>query len=93
MQRDMKLIYELLVVAEAIDGAVRVDIPTFPEYSDTQVQFHMNLCMEAEYLQAGPWSRMQEVTRYTFMRPLTWNGHEALARLRDNREIISGKAT
>ena len=92
MQRDMKLIYKLLVVAESVDGTVRADIPTFPEYSDTQVQFHVKLCMEAGFLQAGPWSRMQEVTRFTFMRPLTWNGHEALARLRDTREIISGKA-
>ena len=92
MQRDMKLIYKLLVVAESVDGTVRVDIPVFPEYSDTQVQFHVKLCMEAGYLQAGPWIRMQEVTRFTFMRPLTWNGHEALARLRETREIISGKA-
>ena len=78
MKRDMALIKAILKFVECNGTGADspLTLPEFPQYTDEQVQYHATLCVQAGYIehvgsQAG-----------VFPTLLTWDGHEALDRMR-----------
>lgn len=82
MQRKMKLIRKLLEYVEMSHTEQSLPIPEIDDYSEAEVHYHLGLCEEAGYLVlyqpdfAGAGRRFSGIAR------LTWNGHEALDKLR-----------
>ncbi len=80
MKREMRLIYLIL---DYVEGALTIgDIP-LPEFRDYQrneiIEYHVRLCSEAGYLNIVSDPATKLPTRIELM---TWNGHEALDKLR-----------
>ena len=80
MKRDMVLVMEILEKVEAIDeeGISIFNVDEFDgKYTETQIEYHVRLCRDAGLVD-GP-SNMGEAVS-----GLTWAGHDALARMRNN---------
>ena len=78
MQRHMKLILKLLEYAtDQANGEIRP--PEFNGYSHEQVQYHVELCSQAGYMQVRKLSGKRRNYRVV---SVTWQGHEALEKLR-----------
>ena len=82
MQRKMKLICKILAYIERVYGSNGVPTPEFPDYSDSQVHYHIGLCLQAGYLTAQVVSGAEERFPRYEIGTLTWQGHEALEALR-----------
>ena len=82
MRRDMKLILKILECAErrTVGGFSAVD--DCPAYSWEVVHYHVGLCAQAGYLEARQISGAEEPHVRYEIGNLTWDGHEALGRLR-----------
>lgn len=82
MKRYMKLILLLLEYAEQ-QTTRRFSPPELDEYTEEQVHYHVGLCGEAGYLHIEKATTTGSLVkpRYT-IDSLTWEGHEALERLR-----------
>ena len=78
MELDTKLIKAILKYVEKNDdGTGRpMAVPELPGYSSTEVTYHVNLCSQAGYVTT------QETSAEPYLRSLTWQGHQELARLR-----------
>ena len=72
----MQLIKAILKFAEGKPDANPVACPDIPGYTTEQVTYHVGLCAEAGYIKASA------TMDATYIRYLTWNGHEALDGLR-----------
>ena len=75
MQRDMHLIKQILKYVERYGPGAKgwLEDPEIPGYTDDQIEYHIGLCKQAGYL------AMHKVGR---LKGLTWEGHNALDRLR-----------
>ena len=75
MKRDMKLIKLILKHAEKSEPDRRgwIDEPEIPGYEDTQIGYHLTLCVEAGYIRVNSTGQILA---------LTWAGHSALDDLR-----------
>ena len=82
MYRDMALIRKLLGYAESRVKGDPILPPAFDGYGPEQIHYHVGLCKEAGYLHAQKTSCAGESYDLYEMRHLTWEGHEALDRLR-----------
>ena len=82
MKRDMTLIQAILTHTENICYGNWCEPPTFPNYSDRQVHYHVSLCQQAGYLEAQKTTGADAPYHRFVLRNLTWSGHEALERLR-----------
>ncbi|MCY4655045.1 MAG: DUF2513 domain-containing protein [Dehalococcoidia bacterium] len=79
MKRKMKLIRKILEFSEEyFDGANRLPVPEMKDYSDSQIEYHVRLCLEAGYLRADTRNEGSVYAIYG----LTWQGHELLDQLR-----------
>lgn len=79
MKRNMDLIRDILLYVEENAGqkAGKLCIPSFPEYENDFVDYHIRLCHEAGYIVASfPAQDRPHIAN------LTWDGHEALERMR-----------
>lgn len=80
MKRHMDLIRLILAHVESATRLGRIPVPEISGYDEHEVQYHLRLCEEADYLvckrrETGE----RKVTRIVRM---TWAGHEALDELR-----------
>ena len=76
MKRYQELIRKLLEWSEQQTTRTPQSPPEISGYTPDQVQYHVGLCGEAGYL------RVQEMAEGQYViRCLTWEGHEALAKM------------
>ena len=79
MRRNMNLIRKILKHVElnaTMDDVL--DVPHFPGFDDSVVLYHVELCIQAEFITSiTPGSGQVLIQR------LAWAGHEELARLRN----------
>ena len=78
MRREIGLIKLILKYVErngTPDGRA-LNPPEFPDRTDEDIDYHMDLCAQAGYM------TMERVQTRMFPKRLTWNGHEALDALR-----------
>ena len=79
MQRHRQLILKLLEFAvDQTNGDVQP--PEIPGYTAQQVQYHVELCSQAGYMKVRKLGGKK--ARYRIL-SLTWQGHEALVKLRE----------
>lgn len=79
----MKLIYLILDHAARNITRGEVSVPQdLGEYTDTQIHYHVGLCVQAGYLRATGTVRTDGLGRFKGLAGLTWDGHEALDELR-----------
>ena len=79
MQRHRELILKLLEFAvDQTNGDVHP--PEFSGYTAQQVQYHVELCSQAGYMEVR---RLQGKRRRYRIVSVTWQGHEALEKLRE----------
>ena len=82
MQRKIKLIREILQYVETEHADSAVAVPEFNSYDDVQVHYHIGLCVEAGYLISSNPAVSKGQRKFSTIQRLTWEGHEALDRLR-----------
>lgn len=82
MERYMSLIRKILEHVAAQQDLAFHDAPKCSKYSALQVHYHIGLCQEAGYLHAEKISGAEEPFPRYEAGVLTWEGHEALERLR-----------
>ena len=75
----------MLEHAECYADGSGLNAPEFDEYSDAQVNYHIGLCAQAEFMHVQPEPRtmVDTQTRYHIVN-LTWAGHEKLDEMRRN---------
>ena len=76
MQRKMRLIRELLEWAEVNTEGRSLSAPELEEYSSNEIQYHIELCRQAGFLE------VERSRPYLRIKDLTWAGHSKLDKLR-----------
>ena len=80
MKRHRKLIFEILKYVESAKAnGEKIPLPEFDDYNRHEVEYHVKLCEEAGYVDLVV--SAQDHSPEAIVR-LTWNGHNALDRLR-----------
>ena len=98
MKRDFDLIRKLLVYFEEKSGPEHMKIPPIKDYDELTIKYHLVLLHDAGLLRCEPQTsstsdRVIEVLPFD----LTWDGHEFLAKIRDDglwqktKDTILGK--
>lgn len=84
MKRDPNLVRALLLHYEQKPTDRADPCPTVPEYTDSEVKYHLILMYEAGFLRAEP--ELTKTRRVIKVHPfsLTWQGHEFLEASRDD---------
>ena len=85
MKRDFDLVRKLLVYFEEKPGPEHVKIPPIEGYDELTIKYHLFLLHDAGLLRCEPQTssssdRVIEVLPFD----LTWDGHEFLAKIRDD---------
>ena len=75
MKRHMNLIRAVLEYVECHGDSEFLAPPEVDGYSPGEIEYHIQLCEQAGYLE----------TRQAYPRTLTWDGHNALDKLRGAR--------
>ncbi len=75
MKRYMDLILAILRYVEKEGNGVELDPPRFADYTETQINYHVELCGEAKYLHV---SKVHSTPPAFRISRLTWAGHEFL---------------
>lgn len=98
MKRDFDLVRKLLVYFEEKPGPESVEIPPIEGYDDLTIKYHLVLLYDAGLLRCEPeTSSSSDRVIYVLPFELTWNGHEFLAKIRDDglwqktKDTILGK--
>ena len=81
MKREMKLIRKILEFVEKASRCGDISIPEFQDYRKCEVKYHIRLCDEANYLVIVP----DEYGNLIGIDRMTWQGHEELDRLRNQK--------
>ena len=82
MQRKTKLIRKILEHVEREQTNGPVGPPEFDDYPAIEVHYHVGLCVEAGYIVADAPGLYDGQRVFSAIHRLTWEGHEALDRLR-----------
>ena len=83
MNREMKLILMILRYAKKEADGSLLRAPSFEEFSEVQIHYHIGLCSEAGFLHVNRISMgLDQAPAYTIMN-LTWGGHEFLTQNSD----------
>ena len=83
MNREMKLILMILRYAKKEADGSPLRAPSFEEFSEVQIHYHIGLCSEAGFLHVNRSSMgLDQAPAYTIVN-LTWGGHEFLTQNRD----------
>ena len=78
MKRKMTLIHKILEWTEShADGDPKTP-PEIQGYQDTEVNYHIGLCLQAGYLEADYQNSDQTSDQTYKIINLTWDGHEVL---------------
>lgn len=100
MMREMNLVREILKWAadqeeSGIDGN-----PSFPEYTDEQVDYHVYIMWQAGLVEAIDISTMGDSGRAAMLSSVTWAGHDFLDAAKDNtvwerakKKVLSSSAS
>ena len=83
MKRYSQLIRTILEFSEGKGSSDLIPPPEICGYTPEQIHYHVGLCEEAGYLHVESISGAEEPYRRYAISSLTWNGHEALDRLRN----------
>jgi len=96
MQRDFDLIRKLLIFLDEKDGPEAVEVPPIDGYSDLEIKYHLVLLHDAGLIHCEP-VKSSSSDRVIYVVPfdLSWNGHEFLAKVRDDTvwKTIKSKIT
>ncbi len=85
MKRDFDLVRKLLVYFEEKPGPEHVEIPPIEGYDELTTKYHLVLLHDAGLLRCDPvTSSSSDRVIYVLPFELTWNGHEFLAKIRDD---------
>jgi hypothetical protein len=85
MRRDFDLVRKLLVYFEEKPGPEHVEIPPIEGYDELTIKYHLVLLYDAGLLRCEPvTSSSSDRVIYVLPFDLTWDGHEFLAKIRDN---------
>ena len=83
MNREMKLILMILRYAKENADGSSLRAPSFEEFSEVQIHYHIGLCSEAGFLHVNRHSQgLDQSPAYEIIN-LTWGGHEFLTQNRD----------
>ena len=85
MKRDFDLVRKLLAYFEEKPGPEHVEIPPIEGYDDLTIKYHLVLLHDAGFLRCEP-VKSSSSDRVIYVLPfdLTWDGHEFLAKIRDD---------
>ena len=78
MKRNMKLICKILSYVEGKKLGEEIQIPKFENYPQCEIDYHVQLCDEAGYLEIV----LNEYKELAAIHRMTWAGHEKLEQLR-----------
>ena len=81
MRRNWELIRLLLEYVEEKGNGKCLLMPVLPDHPPKQVSYHVRLCDEAGYLKVKVLTEQSAYIEYE-IGELTWDGHNALERLR-----------
>lgn len=85
MKRDFDLVRKLLVYFEEKPGPEHVEIPPIAGYDELTIKYHLVLLHDAGLLRCEPvTSSSSDRVIYVLPFDLTWDGHEFLAKIRDD---------
>ena len=86
MKRDFDLVRKLLIYFDEKPDPEPVEIPPIEGYDELTIKYHLVLLYEAGFLQCEL-TKSQTSDRVLCVLPfeLTWDGHEFLAKVRDDR--------
>ncbi len=85
MKRDFDLVRKLLVYFEKKPGPEHVEIPPIVGYDELTIKYHLVLLHDAGLLRCEPvTSSSSDRVIYVLPFDLTWDGHEFLAKIRDD---------
>ena len=83
MKRELRLIRKILEYVESRTSGGTVDAPECSNYSWEVVHYHIGLCGQAGYLEVRRISGADDEAHPRYeVGNMTWQGHEALDRLR-----------
>lgn len=82
MKRCMKLIPKLLEIVEQKTTGEPSYLPDIRGYEAEAIHYHVQLCVQAGYLDAQVISGAEDPSDRFAVGTLTWQGHEALAKMR-----------
>jgi Hypothetical protein (DUF2513) len=85
MKRDFDLVRKLLVYFEEKPGPEHIEIPPIKGYDELTIKYHLVLLHDAGLLRCEPVTSSSS-DRVISVLPfeLTWDGHEFLAKIRDD---------
>jgi len=98
MKRDMDLIVKLLTFFEEKAGPEHVEVPPIEGYDKATIKYHLILLHDAGLLRCEPVrSSTSERVIYVIPFDLTWQGHEFVGKIKDEKvwarikSIVSSK--
>jgi len=83
MKRDMDLVRQILLAAEANEHGLVGGNPDIDGYTDEQVAYHVYLMNEAGLVQAADTTSMGSDSPEAMLNHLTWSGHDFLDAARE----------
>lgn len=83
MKRDIDLVRQILLSAEALEHGYVSDVPKIDGYTEDQVAHHVYLMGQAGLAEVADTSSMDGTSPTALMISLTWSGHEFLDAIRD----------
>lgn len=85
MKREFDLVRKLLIYFEEKPGPEHVEVPPVEDYDELTIKNHLVLLHEAGLLRCEPvTSSSSDRVIYVLPFDLTWDGHEFLAKVRDD---------
>jgi hypothetical protein len=86
MKRDFDLIRKLLMFFEDKPGSEHVEVPPIEGFDDLTIKYHLVLLYDAGFLRCEPVkSSTSDRVIYVLPFDLTWQGHEFLEKIRNER--------
>ncbi len=86
MRRDFELIRKLLLFFEEKESPKHVKVPPIEGYDESTIKYHLVLLHDAGLLRCEPVkSSTSDRIIYVIPFELTWNGHEFLGKIRDEK--------
>lgn len=83
MKRDMDLVREILLHAEALSSGYVNDVPELEGYTEEQVGYHIYLMEKAGLVDAADSSTLESDSPSAILLNVTWQGHDFLDSIRD----------
>lgn len=86
MKRDFDLIRKLLIFFEEKESPDMIEVPPIDGYEELEIKHHLVLLHDADLVRCEPVkSTTSDRTIYVLPFELTWEGHEFLGKIRDEK--------